>query len=323
MEKPDRTREIIREGTPVIRYSQLQNFVEIVEQGSFSAAAKSLYLSQSALSQSVAGLEEDLGVELIHRSKSGVRLTYFGHRFYEQAKDVLGAFRGFETDLRSLLSERNSLSGQVRIECTPGAKEYLSQTVVPELSASYPGVELLVLPPSDMGDFGTFVKSGCSFGIGACLSEAWEPVRTQAEAAGLVCEFFSSETPMVLLSARNPLAAGNALSREQLAQLKLVCYSSNPSPRYLSLFHGTATRAPNKEAVVRLVADSDYAGVFAPSGIRRELSELRGRLKLLPLDFEDESVQPVVHYLIHAPEGELQRAEQCILDLLRCYPYTG
>lgn len=307
----------------MIRYSQLLNFVEIVDQGSFSAAAKSLYISQSALSQSVAGMEEELGVELIHRSKNGVRLTYFGHRVYEDSKKIINAFHGLESDLSGMLSERNNLRGQVRIQCTPGVENYLSQTVVPELSVSYPNVELIIIPSNEMRqDFQGFMKSSSTLGIGACLSELWDSIQSQAKNEGMVCEFFSSESPMILLSSRNPMASAKALSKDQLAQLKLVCYSSNPTPRYLSLFTGTATKAPNKESAVRLVANSDYAGVFTPSGIRRELAELRGRVRLLPLSFHDDTIQPVIHFLLHAPESGLSRAEQCVLELIRRYPYT-
>ena len=310
------------EGSPVIRFIQLLYFAEIVDRGSFSAAARSLYVSQSALSQSVAGLEEELGTELIRRSRSGVRLTYFGHRVYEEAKGLIDAYQRFDSDLRALLSERSEVRGEVSIRCTPGGEDYLSETIVPELSAAYPGVELLISPSPDMRQgFDSFLKGGCALGMGACLGDAWDAVRSEAGAAGLVCEFFGSERPQVLLSARNPLAGGAALGRAELAQLKLVCYSSNPAPRYLSLFQGTAARAPNKESVVRLVAGSDFAGVFTPSGIRRELSEFRGRVRLLPMDVSDDSVQRVVHYLIHAPDSTLRRAELCTLELLRRYPY--
>ena len=307
----------------MISYIQLQYFAEIVDRGSFSAAAKALYVSQSALSQSVAGLEAELGAELIRRSRQGVRLTWLGHRVYEDAKRLLGAFRDCEASWRGLLSEREALSGQVRIQCTPGVEEYLAETVVPELSAAYPGIELVVSPSPEMRlGFQSFLHSGCALGIGACLSEAWEATCAQAGDAGLVCEDFGSEWPQVLLSARNPLAGEEALSREQLARLELVCYSSAPPPRFLSLFRGTAARVPNKASVVRLVAGSDCAGVFTPSSVRRATGELRGRVRLLPLSFRDEAFSPVLHYLIHAPEDTLLPPERRTLELLRCYPYA-
>lgn len=307
----------------MIRFSQLLNFVETVDRGSFSAAARSLYVSQSALSQSVAGLEEDLGAELIRRTRNGVRPTYFGHLVYGEAKGLITSFRRFETEIRGLLSERGELRGQVRIQCTPGAEVYLSETAIPEIRSAFPGIELVLLPTTDMRrGLESFLSSGGQLGIGACLDDSWEELRDAAGKAGMVCEFFGRERPRVLLGSRNPLAGEKALSREQLSGLDLVYYTFDRAPRYLPLFRGSAARMPNKESVVRLIAGSDSAGVFAPSSIRREMSELRGRVRLLPLDFEDEAFVPVVHYLIHKPEEELGREEQCVLQLIRFYPYT-
>ncbi len=307
----------------MVRFIQLQYFVEIVDRGSFSAAAKSLYVSQSALSQSLSGLEAELGVELIRRSKSGVRLTYFGHRIYENAKDLIRSFSEFEDAARGLLAERSTLSGQVNILCTKGGEAYLSSTIVPELNAAYPGLELVTTASTAMREgIKCFLESGCALGMGACLADAWNDIRAQAEASGAVCEFFGSETPQIVLSARNPLANEKSLSRAQVKQLKLVCFSFAPAPRYLPLFAGLGTRAPNRASVVRLVSASDSAGVFVPSAIRRELSEHRGQVRLIPFGFQDETVLPVIHYILHAPESELSHSEQCTLEIIRRYPYA-
>ena len=295
-----------------------------MDRGSFSAAARSLYVSQSALSQSITGLEKELGAELMHRSKSGISLTYFGHRVYADAKVLLSSFRECEAGWRRMLDERREIGGQVRIHCNPGAESYLSETVVPELRAAYPGVELLInVSPEMRQGFQSFVHSGCALGIGVCVSEQWETLRAGAEEAGLVCEPFGVEIAQVLLSARSESAQGDSLSREQLGQLDLLWYTFAPPPRFLPLFRGVAAKVPNKESMVRMVAESEYAAVFTPSSIRRELSEYKGRVRLLPLCFRDEAFLSVTRYLIHAPDDALSRPEQCTLALLRRYPYVG
>ena len=52
------------------------------------------------------------------------------------------------------------------------------------------------------------------------------------------------------------------------------------------------------------------------------LSEFRGKVRLVPLDVSDDSIQRVIHYLIHAPDSELGRTELCTLELLRRFPYA-
>ena len=58
-------------------------FIAVVEQGSFSKAAKKFYLSQSAISQQITQLENEIGVILFDRSGYKPKLTNQGKVFYE------------------------------------------------------------------------------------------------------------------------------------------------------------------------------------------------------------------------------------------------
>ena len=67
------------------RLREMEFFVRVVEAGSFSAAARDLKLGQPALSKTIAGLEERLGVRLLVRSTRLVVPTEAGTAFYERA----------------------------------------------------------------------------------------------------------------------------------------------------------------------------------------------------------------------------------------------
>tara|TARA_R110002073_G_scaffold23104_4_gene78994 strand:- start:4213 stop:5100 length:888 start_codon:yes stop_codon:yes gene_type:complete len=68
--------------------SELRAFRAVIEEGGFKRAADALYISQSAVSQAVAGLEFKLGAPLVQRGKE-LRLTDVGRRLFEYAVDVL------------------------------------------------------------------------------------------------------------------------------------------------------------------------------------------------------------------------------------------
>jgi DNA-binding transcriptional LysR family regulator len=68
--------------------SELRAFRAVVEEGGFKRAAEALHISQSAVSQSVAGLESKLETPLIQRGKE-LRLSDVGKRLFEHAVDVL------------------------------------------------------------------------------------------------------------------------------------------------------------------------------------------------------------------------------------------
>ncbi|MEU9446046.1 LysR substrate-binding domain-containing protein [Streptomyces sp. NPDC048304] len=68
---------------------ELRAFVAVVEEGGLSAAARRLHLSQPALSQTVSGLERQLGVKLLVRGSTGVRATETGTALMTEARAVL------------------------------------------------------------------------------------------------------------------------------------------------------------------------------------------------------------------------------------------
>jgi LysR family nitrogen assimilation transcriptional regulator len=72
-----------------MRFRQLRYFCKIVECGSFSRAAATIYVAQPALSQQIAELEQQMGVELLLRSARGVRPTRAGEVLYREAGAIL------------------------------------------------------------------------------------------------------------------------------------------------------------------------------------------------------------------------------------------
>lgn len=86
-------------------YTLLRAFHAVALQGSFSAAARALNLSQSTLSTQVKGLEARYGVELFHRHAQGARLTDAGSRLFAATQRMLA----IERDAYELLSAMGGL----------------------------------------------------------------------------------------------------------------------------------------------------------------------------------------------------------------------
>jgi len=72
-----------------VEIRELRAFVAVAEEGSFSAAARVLHLSQSALSQTVQSLERRLGVQLLQRHSTGVTITEAGTTLLREARVLL------------------------------------------------------------------------------------------------------------------------------------------------------------------------------------------------------------------------------------------
>lgn len=114
-------------------------FVRVVERQSFTAAARDLKLSASAVSRHIRQLEESLGVQLIRRSTRRLAVTEVGENFYEQcARIVLDLDRA-----RSSASGYNvALKGLLRVHVTLGVGQRLVAPAVSAFLEKYPDMTI-------------------------------------------------------------------------------------------------------------------------------------------------------------------------------------
>lgn len=74
------------------RIAGMEAFAAVVETGGFQSAARQLGVSRALVSKRVAGLERDLGVQLLHRTTRRLSVTGPGSDFYESCRRILGEF---------------------------------------------------------------------------------------------------------------------------------------------------------------------------------------------------------------------------------------
>src|SRR5258707_1115511 len=97
------------------RLHEMETFVRVVETGSFSAAARDLNIGQPAISKTIAGLEERLGVRLLVRSTRRLSPTEAGIAFYERALRAIAEANEAEAAAQGA---GTGLEGRLRI-CAP------------------------------------------------------------------------------------------------------------------------------------------------------------------------------------------------------------
>lgn len=120
---------------------QLESFREVVRQGSFTAAARALHMTQPAISQHVKALEDEVGARLLDRDGRGVRLTAAGTLLLEAAEVALGATVECRRRIReSLAPER----GQLVLACGDTVALHLLPPVMRAFRAQHPQAEIVV-----------------------------------------------------------------------------------------------------------------------------------------------------------------------------------
>jgi molybdate transport repressor ModE-like protein len=112
---------------------------EVAEQGSFSAAADSLHLTQSAVSQQIAALERETGAVLVDRNRGHLRLTDPGQALVGHAEAVLARLDEAEQELQEIAGLRG---GRVRMASFPTAGATVVIRAVASFRRKHPGVEL-------------------------------------------------------------------------------------------------------------------------------------------------------------------------------------
>lgn len=112
-------------------------FATIVEEGSITAAARKLYISQPSLSQMLRQIEKENGLELLDRSTVPMKLTYAGERYLECARTILMASEKLENQLKDIREEN---SGHLRLGFSIQRGMRIFPRIMPYFSTRYPNV---------------------------------------------------------------------------------------------------------------------------------------------------------------------------------------
>lgn len=192
----------------------MKYFVAVVECNSFTEAARQCYISQSAVSQQIRALEEELGVELIHRENRRFSLTPAGEYFYNQSKGLLSEVEDIR---RETIRIGQDADLQLRIgylRCYSGQE--LHQTVA-EFSRIYPEVAISIVNGTheelyDLLRFG---------GVDLILNDQRRAFSDQyANYQLLRCGCYAE------ISARNPISSQETVELEELKHISCILISS-------------------------------------------------------------------------------------------------
>ncbi|QES52230.1 LysR family transcriptional regulator [Streptomyces venezuelae] len=250
----------------------LRTFVAVVRLGSFSAAARELGYTQSAVSQHIAALEGDLRAELLTRRPVGP--TVAGARLLEHAGPLLLRLDAARADVLRLAAAPPE---EVTVAASPLA-------VGPRLLAALPptGVTLRVMAPAAVP--AAVATGGCDLGLVDGPAAPSDPLRLP-DVAPLAVAGLGEEELAVLLPAGHPFAARTAVRLDDLADARWLdapeagiplaavrAVTGSPGPRPALRYDGTdlhalcalAAAGHGLALLPRRVAESAGAGVAVP-----------------------------------------------------------
>jgi len=132
-------------GITRMNLEHLKTFHVVASLGSFTEAAKALYMTQPAVSQQIQGIEHALRNPLFDRSKRQIRLTAKGKILFSYTQKLFGIFR----EIENVFSDLNHLlTGELTIAASAVMGNYFLSSFIAEFYKKYPLISIRL----EMGD---------------------------------------------------------------------------------------------------------------------------------------------------------------------------
>lgn len=211
----------------------LEEIVEVAACGSFSKAAESLFITQSALSKHVSSVEREFGIVIFDRSGGKLELTEGGSLFVEGARDILARSRLYLSQVRKASNDSAKsfvVAGNLRRDSTfQGVASAVGQ-----LTARYPSARVDL---QDIGvrDYVDILQSGKADVIVSYLYP-------EVAVAGLAVRRLHEAPFAVTVHKSHPFAERESVSFEDLSELDVYVYEHEERDMYHSYLRSVFTR---------------------------------------------------------------------------------
>lgn len=219
------------------RYIALQKIVEL---GSFTKAAEALGYTQSAMSQMISSLEDELSIKLLHRSRLGVTLTIEGADLYPFIERTILQYRAMQEKTQEI---KGLETGIIRIGTLASISCQWMPLLLREFKEQYPNVQF-VLHQGDYSSIQEWIKTGAvDFGFVTPAAVNNLEIITLKEGAFLAA-----------LPEDHPLAAQEMVALKDLAAEPFILLEEGHYSEPLEAF-----RASGLEPNVEYCIHDDYA----------------------------------------------------------------
>lgn len=301
---------------------QLKYFIAVAEKLSFTEAAKSLFVAQSAVSQQISELEKKLGFPVFDRNRRSVKLTPAGHVLYKQATGLL---KQLDEVVEITKNAHMGYQGHLKIGYIGYGDRVWLPPVLRRFQDKYPHVSLEV----NNYHQGELIKAlnedaldlviTFSFGIvgGGEHGKQQPKIETHHVCTETLCAVLASDNPLIEEWADKPLNI-KALSEEGF-----IIQNRHESPQgfdktlQICSDHGFSPRivnTPNLVQTVLILVESKMGIALLPNSLK----DFAGtNVTFLPLDVKDEhkyneivaawktnNVNPSLKYLVEMIEDE-------------------
>lgn len=219
------------------RYIALQKIVEL---GSFSKAAEAMGYSQSAISQMISSLEEEMSIKLVNRFRTGVTLTLEGKELYPQIEKLIYQYDSVQEKAKEI---KGLETGVIRMGTLASISAHWLPNLLKEFQEQYPGVEF-VIHQGDYTSIYEWIRTG-AIDFGFVNPKAVTGIETTVLKEGAM---------LAVLPEAHPLAQSDVIPLAALADEPFILLEEGHYYEPLEAFHSIGV-SPN----IKYTIHDDYA----------------------------------------------------------------
>lgn len=266
---------------------QLKYFVRIAETLNFSEASRTLYVTQSTLSQQIKSLEDELGSLLFQRDSHSVTLTESGQMLLPLARQTLMDASSCKEQIKDL---QEMLTGELNIGVTYSFSPILTETVK-NFMKEYPGVKLNIQYKNMEELMGLLRRREVDFVLSFKSNRPYDEIESH--------NLFEDKLSVIMrkdhaLASKSSISIGD-LTKHRLAFPAKGLQARNAIEKYIDL------EASRLNVCLEINEANILLDIVQHNNVFTILSEatIRGRemLKAIPLDIPDNQMQGCIHTL--------------------------
>ncbi len=196
---------------------KLEYLIEVAKTGSISKAAQNLHVTISAVSQSISSLEEEWGVTVLKRSRSGAVPTAEGAAIIKKAMELL---QKYEELKEAAQGYSNTIQGRLRLAAIPGPMFLLEQAVL-DFKKQYPRVKIEIVEQGSQDIIDDILNDKSDLGFIILFKDR------QVEHLGVSFERLLKVKMVAATSIHSPLAFQKVITSQELQQQSVVLYNDD------------------------------------------------------------------------------------------------
>ena len=282
---------------------KLQVFHTCAENLSFTKASERLFITQPAVTKSIKELENQMGIKLFERNRSGISLTQAGAVLFKYTEKIFEMKKKLDYEI-SLL--RESFAGNLKLGASTTIGQYILPAILAQFNRQFPDIELSLLNKNTQEIERDVISREIDLGI----------IEGNSKRKELKYSPFMQDEIVAVVHNSNKLCKKGSLTPEELKHVPLVLREIGSGSLEViaeSLFaHGIKLKNLNirmhlgsTESIKNYLANSDCMSFVSIHTINREI--YNGEFKII--DIENLQITRWFHfiYLQGQPDGFVQK----------------